>query len=651
MLGGTSREGVRINHSALIPDSNLGAENLTGVWPLCSCCCDMARFRVGRPISSPPACDKTCSHPIRLVVVTRSWVHRVGRACWVAGSLGAVVGCGSGGRSGAADGGAAGIAQSGGPSTTGGRTDSGGTNGGDGGTATGGAENSAVAGTAGESGASTPGETAGTSGTGGAGTGGVETGGIETGGLETGAAGAMGGEAGMTASAGNGGIGGGTGRVVGGSGGEGGAGAMGGAIAWVAAEDFLVEPDQENPSHDAMGNPAVWHYLERPSSLVHDSSSDTYLSVFQVVGDTNRWQSPLRSDIHQVGRGVSGGSLFVHPANAGHVVLAWQSPMTGTVSISGELRDGDGSCGNGIDWYIDRGTTPLAEGSLVNGGTRALDDPDLTSVPVIQGDFVYLIVTAAGDHSCDTTMVDLTITAEDELDLGDGLVAYYPFDGSTEDASGNGIDAVATSPIFVADAAGATNSAIAFAATGPAVDLETVAPVDFGSGSVSVTYWFTTAATKTYMTVLGNGCGGWASGILTGLNWTPGTVLFGLGANGLADTANVVGIHTTATFNDDLWHHVAVVADREAERARIYVDGAPQTLAKFDEFGVTGGVLVAGDTALDMTGVAYDTHASEATTMIGGDTYSQFFDGTIDEVRVYDRALTAGEVAILARVE
>ena len=40
-------------------------------------------------------------------------------------------------------------------------------------------------------------------------------------------------------------------------------------------------------------------------------------------------------------------------------------------------------------------------------------------------------------------LVSWTFTQADTLDLDDGLVAYYPFDGNADDASGNGNHGVA----------------------------------------------------------------------------------------------------------------------------------------------------------------------------------------------------------------
>ena len=53
---------------------------------------------------------------------------------------------------------------------------------------------------------------------------------------------------------------------------------------------------------------------------------------------------------------------FMHPGPANDSLVAWHSPITGTVSVSGGVSDADHGCGNGIAWYIDQGSNDLASG-------------------------------------------------------------------------------------------------------------------------------------------------------------------------------------------------------------------------------------------------------------------------------------------------
>jgi len=83
--------------------------------------------------------------------------------------------------------------------------------------------------------------------------------------------------------------------------------------------------------------------------------------------------------------------------------------------------------------------------------------------------------------------------------------------------------------------------------------------------------------------------------------------------------------------NDGQWHHVACTLDSlpapTSTDVKFYVDGQPDS--------VIGGAPVAINT------VALDD------VLIGSDIQNRFFSGVIDEVRIYNRALSAGEIASL----
>jgi hypothetical protein len=78
-----------------------------------------------------------------------------------------------------------------------------------------------------------------------------------------------------------------------------------------------------------------------------------------------------------------------------------------------------------------------------------------------------------------------------------------------------------------------------------------------------------------------------------------------------------------------VWHHVAYTFDANAALQTIYVDG----------------VAVASNSASGP--IAYDTHPFQIGADIENGVPSFFFDGSIDEVSLYDRALTATEIAAI----
>ncbi len=81
----------------------------------------------------------------------------------------------------------------------------------------------------------------------------------------------------------------------------------------------------------------------------------------------------------------------------------------------------------------------------------------------------------------------------------------------------------------------------------------------------------------------------------------------------------------TTTITDNIWHHVAGVFDNESAQTRIYVDGILEgSISAID-------VHTGGNNAVHMGGWVK-----------GGDEHS--FRGLIDEVRIYNRSLTAQEI-------
>src|SRR5262249_23512660 len=95
-------------------------------------------------------------------------------------------------------------------------------------------------------------------------------------------------------------------------------------------------------------------------------------------------------------------------------IVGWRSPIDGAVRVSGQILDGDTSCGNGIKWWVDKGSSPLASGTGLNGQSQTLSpNNDLFAIPFPRGDFLYILVAEAGAvssfFSCDNTNLDLRI--------------------------------------------------------------------------------------------------------------------------------------------------------------------------------------------------------------------------------------------------
>lgn len=106
-------------------------------------------------------------------------------------------------------------------------------------------------------------------------------------------------------------------------------------------------------------------------------------------------------------------SVSLHPSPNAAVAVAWQSVVSGSVSITGRVADADSVCGDGVSWKVEsrRGESiaDLASGGIENGGAADFGGSSSLDVTVEPGDYIVLSVLPKGGHACDTTVIELTV--------------------------------------------------------------------------------------------------------------------------------------------------------------------------------------------------------------------------------------------------
>jgi hypothetical protein len=196
------------------------------------------------------------------------------------------------------------------------------------------------------------------------------------------------------------------------------------ALVWSLARDFRVAPHQANPSPDRYGNPAVWSYQESAGDA-HDPATYSPLSAFEPaevnVPGLEAWAGPdcaeLNNCFPRVGINATGvdqslnggtilwpaGAALLHPDVTHMAVVGWTSPVRGHVKMSGTFQlIGNPTCGNGIQWSIDSGSTILAEGRVTPSHTNASFRLDSH---VKTGQTFYLTINSYHhDYVCDSTL-------------------------------------------------------------------------------------------------------------------------------------------------------------------------------------------------------------------------------------------------------
>ena len=197
-----------------------------------------------------------------------------------------------------------------------------------------------------------------------------------------------------------------------------------------------------------------------------------------------------------------------------------------------------------------------------------------------------------------------------------GLVGWWPGEGNANDIVGSDDGTWTGSPAF---AAGQVGQAFSFNGVDSFVD---VAPgYDAGTGDLTAELWYKANVSGTTQVLLVKGLTGGISGYELflhpdGLRWY------------LQETGGTAIDTVTTEPAPNVWHHIAGVLDRSTDTAILYVDG----VAVATQPASIGNI----DTALNL--------GFGALTRQPGGTPVQFFDGLIEEVSIYNRALDAAEI-------
>ncbi|MCX6132172.1 MAG: LamG domain-containing protein, partial [Ignavibacteriales bacterium] len=196
-----------------------------------------------------------------------------------------------------------------------------------------------------------------------------------------------------------------------------------------------------------------------------------------------------------------------------------------------------------------------------------------------------------------------------------GLVAYFPFNGTADDASGNLNNGTATNATLVADRLGNANSAFSFDGTTSKVVIPNSASLAFPAGQdFTIELWLRCPST------IGNYAGLVVKAMADGEPGIPwfqfvlqdGKALFEVGNYSTGANTSIQG---TTNLANNLWHRIAVVVARSTTTARIIVDGQIEKESSHALYGLS--------------------FTNTKNLVIGTErNNSRFFKGDLDEIRI-----------------
>ena len=213
--------------------------------------------------------------------------------------------------------------------------------------------------------------------------------------------------------------------------------------------------------------------------------------------------------------------------------------------------------------------------------------------------------------------------------LDDSVVGYWKLDGDGTDWSGKGNHGVVTGAVPSYGVYETEGGALAFDGEDDFVSIPHSSDISFGNRSFSVSLWFRTENDEqNYLigkdyNVYGPFWGISAYGVFPG---GPVEVTDGVSAIVHDGVVSSVVVSPNINVTDDQWHHVVFVRDREWGKLQLYVDGSfASSTADLSGTVENSADLFIGDLATTSTNVE--------------------FDGSIDEVLLFRRALSPTEIA------
>ena len=221
--------------------------------------------------------------------------------------------------------------------------------------------------------------------------------------------------------------------------------------------------------------------------------------------------------------------------------------------------------------------------------------------------------------------------------LNDGLVAYYPFSGSGADSSGGGNDATTVAATLGADRSGHPNQAYAFDGTTSFIEVSPAPKLNVLSQDWSISAWIKTGgASQLQFVVSRYGCGYECANLAyRAANYDLYVTGTGAAAFSVRDNiGSTFGVESTSIVADSSWHYVTGVLDRGAKSLSMYVDGQLKGATPFNSLGA---IDFDPNVPLEMGRLFVQTFPSSG----------NHFQGSIDEVRVYNRALGQAEISQL----
>ena len=213
----------------------------------------------------------------------------------------------------------------------------------------------------------------------------------------------------------------------------------------------------------------------------------------------------------------------------------------------------------------------------------------------------------------------------------DGLIAYYPFNGNANDESGNGNDGTVYGASLTTDRYDNANSAYSFNGIDNYIFVDPAFILSNGEGTFSAWAKFNDLTQIQYLGFIGDEHS--SSYYISLLRFDPNHQTMSIYTHNPKSNGYLVG---NTIINQDVYYHLVMTSD--GSKWDIYINGVKETLTSLvgENTGAWAGDLFSVDDFM-LGALRFQVPYDPA-----------FFNGTLDDVRVYDRALSEEEILLLS---
>lgn len=206
--------------------------------------------------------------------------------------------------------------------------------------------------------------------------------------------------------------------------------------------------------------------------------------------------------------------------------------------------------------------------------------------------------------------------------MNDSLVAYYPFNGNANDESGNGNDGTVSGATLTEDRFGNANSAYHFDGIDDFIEIVEPINIPYHESSRSISAWV----------LMEDGTDSVIDRVIVGYGSQKAQSMFGL-QYGLGDSYDYgIWIYDCrydldcnggyANFVEKRYYHLVAIYNEVNEKLQLFIDGI-----------LYKGTIISIDTTKTNIYIGYQNNPN-----VG------WFNGIIDDIRIYNRALSESEI-------